>query len=362
MTQTAAGGYRVQTGQLDHGQKLQSIEAMRGLLALLVCCGHLGLNTFAERFGVKVEFRLAVDIFFILSGFVLTKSYYFGKRTFGRLVLARIARLYPLHALTLLMTLCIFLAASKPVDWAVALQHAALIHNIGLPPNRIDLNGPSWSISVEMALSLLFYWAIRRDRDSLVPPLIVLGIFFAYLGLDSNLDAAAENKFAIVNAGLLRGIAGFCLGSAACMITERYGSELRKYSWLALPLFLAIVPFFLIGNLTPQAGVFFELITFLFLIISTANDELSFLTFPPFVFLGTISYSVYLLHMPVSFAMEFSLPEEAVRGAGKLAQLAVILTAAALSHRFYEVPLQRFIMSIPSMARHRTQPRRQGVK
>jgi len=332
--------------------KLGSIEGLRGLLALLVCAGHLGLNTAAAHLGIKVKFDLAVDIFFALSGFVLTKSYYFGKRSFGRLMLARIARLYPLHALTLLMTLCTFLAASKPVDWAVAAQHAALLHNIGLPPNHFGFNFPSWSISVEMVLSLLFYWAVRRDRDLLYLALTILGIFFAYLAFDGNLGAA-ENKFIVLNAGLLRGAAGFCLGSAAFMLTERFGAELRRCDWLALPLFLAVMRFFVIENWTPQAGVFFELVTFLFLMVIAVNSEASFLALRPFVFLGAISYSIYLLHMPVSLVMELLLPEEVVRGAGKLVQLAVILTAAAFSHRFYEVPLQRLVMSMPSFEGYR---------
>jgi len=111
--------------------KLQSIEELRGLLALLVCLGHLGLNTVAVQVGLYVRFRLAVDLFFVLSGYVLTLNYHFHQRTFLSLLVGRVARLYPLHALTLLMTVCVFRATSKPVDWNAVWQHAFLVHNIG---------------------------------------------------------------------------------------------------------------------------------------------------------------------------------------------------------------------------------------
>jgi peptidoglycan/LPS O-acetylase OafA/YrhL len=64
-------------------EKITSIEGLRGVLALLVCLGHLGLNTVAGLFGITIRTGFAVDIFFVLSGFVLARSYYFGKRSFG---------------------------------------------------------------------------------------------------------------------------------------------------------------------------------------------------------------------------------------------------------------------------------------
>lgn len=351
MTQTvpAAAG-RIAARAASPASKLRSIEGMRGLLALFVCFGHLGLNTAAARFGLKVKFELAVDIFFILSGFVLAKNYYFGKRTFGRLALGRIARLYPLHALTLLITLAVFTAAANNVYWQVVLQHALLIHNLGLPPQRFDLNFPSWSISVEMFLSLVFYFIVSKDGKGLYPILLIAGLASAFLASDGNLTAV-ENKYGVFNAGLMRGIAGFCLGCSASMITERFGSQLVPYKLAAWPLFLALVPFFLIKQWTGGTAVLFEIVAFLFVIVSVANDEESPLSLAPFVYLGAISYSIYLLHMPLSYAMEYLLPTVMVLGAGKLVQIGVILTAAILCHRTFELPAQSLLLRIAFAAR-----------
>ena len=103
------------------------VACTAGMLSL----GHLGLNTVAVHVGLYVRFRLAVDLFFVLSGYVLTLNYHFHQRTFLSLLVGRVARLYPLHALTLLMTVCVFRATSKPVDWNAVWQHAFLVHNIG---------------------------------------------------------------------------------------------------------------------------------------------------------------------------------------------------------------------------------------
>src|SRR4051794_35662338 len=82
--------------------RILNFEAARGMLALLVCVGHLGLNTVLNKVSLDIHFALSVDIFFALSGFVLCYSNFFGKRTLAEFVYARIARLYPLYAATLL--------------------------------------------------------------------------------------------------------------------------------------------------------------------------------------------------------------------------------------------------------------------
>jgi peptidoglycan/LPS O-acetylase OafA/YrhL len=332
--------------------KLQSIEGLRGLLALLVCVGHLGLNTSAGHVGLYVRFGLAVDLFFVLSGFVLALNYYFYQRTFRSLLVGRIARLYPLHALTLLMTTCVFWAAAKPIDWNAVWQHAFLVQNIGLPPNRNGLNFPSWSISVEIALSLLFYFVAHRCTRSMWPAFLVAGLVIEYIanygctGIPNfkGCIEPAENIWLVVNAGLLHGAAGFCIGIAAYIIVSHHSNKLERYSSWTLPALVGLVPFFLIEAWTPEIAVLFGLASFAFLIVTIPNEHRSWLGLAPFVFLGEISYSIYLLHMPLSFAADAILPAEVVRGVGKLGLLAIIIVSAMVSYRYFEVPARRHII------------------
>jgi peptidoglycan/LPS O-acetylase OafA/YrhL len=349
-------GARMQAVQAEKtpSPKLQSIEGLRGLLALLVCVGHLGLNTVAGHVGLYVRFGLAVDLFFVLSGFVLALNYYFHQRTFRSLLVGRIARLYPLHALTLLMTVCVFWVAAKPIDWNALWQHAFLVHNIGLPPNRFDLNFPSWSISVEMALSLLFYVVAHRYARLMWPAFLVAGLVLGYLANYGCLGTPnfkgcmepAENIWLVVNAGLLRGAAGFCIGIAAYIVVSRHGDELKRRGSWTLPALVGLVPFFLIEPWTPEIALLFGLVSFAFLIVTIPNEQRSVLRLAPFVLLGEISYSIYLLHIPISFAADEMLPAEVVRGVGKLGLMAFIIVVAIASYRYFEVPTRRLIIAL----------------
>lgn len=76
------------------------LDLMRWVLAMLVAAGHLG------GFAAPHKAYLAVDFFFVLSGFVLTGAYIekaSSQHFLWRFIIDRIARLYPLHLATLLV-------------------------------------------------------------------------------------------------------------------------------------------------------------------------------------------------------------------------------------------------------------------
>ena len=213
------------------GAKLASLEGLRGILALTVCAGHLGLNNLGAQFGFQVRFDAAVDVFFAISGFVLSRAYYLERRLFRDLAVSRFARLYPLHLLTMLW--CLLLSYNGRIEWTQFWQNIFLIQNVGLPPNRWAYNFPSWSISVEMAISLAFYFVMRRDRAWLPPLLLATGISMSAFATSSGLTPAL-NHGGVFNSGLLRGFSGFCLGAAAYLLTVHAPEACRQIQprWL----------------------------------------------------------------------------------------------------------------------------------
>jgi peptidoglycan/LPS O-acetylase OafA/YrhL len=82
---------------------------------------------------------------------------------------------------------------------------------------------------------------------------------------------------------------------------------------------------------------------FLLLVALTSDDDATILRAQPFVSLGTVSYSVYLLHMPVYYALELAVGERLLARAGKFVVVAIVLAAAYQSHRWIEIPFQRAI-------------------
>jgi peptidoglycan/LPS O-acetylase OafA/YrhL len=315
---------------------------------LTVCAGHLGLNTLGAQFGFQVKFELAVDVFFAISGFVLSRAYYFRRRGFRDLAVSRFARLYPLHLLTMLG--CIGLSYPGGFDWTHFWQNLFLVHNIGLPPNRWAFNFPSWSISVEMAVSLAFYFVLRRNRVRLPEALLAVGVVLAALAIGSGLTPAL-NHFGVFNSGLVRGFAGFCLGSAAYLLTLRSPELCRKLRRPGLIAIAALVPFFLLQSWSLPAAALFAITEFLAVLACGTDGEVPLLSSPPFVWLGAVSYSVYLLHIPVLWTAA-ALCGGAVEGAGRIVVLAAVLAISHVSYRFFELPMQRWLLDALALRRN----------
>jgi peptidoglycan/LPS O-acetylase OafA/YrhL len=323
--------------------KFLSLEGLRGILALLVCLGHLGLNTVTNKIGVTVRFGLAVDVFFALSGFVLCHSNYFGRRSLNRFVVGRIARLYPLHAVTLVAMVLIYLASERQVDGWQLVQQVLLVHNIGLPPPSLPPNFPNWSISVEFWISILFFAMLQVKRFR-IPILLIVAVAPAVL-VTNYIGGDAKNVFSVVNYGLLRGIAGFAVGAAAFLVFERVGNKIKVPPFAIYVLLAMLATFFLLEDLSRATVIIFYAFLLVALVSIAANDGATILSSRPLVFLGAISYSIYLLHIPTYSALSLAIGDDSVRGASKLFVIIIVLAVSYLSYRWVELPSQRIILN-----------------
>ena len=142
-------------------QELRALTGLRGVAALLVAFYHLDRTTPPILGGVVSHFYLGVDLFFVLSGFVMALTYRdrFTGHPLGRALLAflaaRIARIYPLYvATTLAMAGLLALGAAAPLEGSAGLlPNMLMIQTWG---NGWSINPPSWSISTEWAAYLAF--------------------------------------------------------------------------------------------------------------------------------------------------------------------------------------------------------------
>ena len=141
-----------------------SHTSLRGIAAMAVFWGHYS-DVFARDVGGWNLFvphtHLGVDLFFMLSGFVLYHVYasqfltgVTGPR-WGAFMRQRLLRIYPLHLVTLLAVL-VLMRFELPGDglWILGLN-LTLTHAWGLTDQFI-FNAPSWSISAEFAAYLVF--------------------------------------------------------------------------------------------------------------------------------------------------------------------------------------------------------------
>ena len=152
------------------------------------------------------------------------------------------------------------------------------------------------------------------------------------------------NYFAVVNGGLLRGLVGFAVGVSSFVVFQKF-ILIRCPGWLSMILTAVLASLFFVAESSPLSSILFVYIVLFFLMIALAMSEVrSRVTVTALTFFGAISYSIYLIHIPVYLLMEHMLGDATVRGAGKAWVLLVILILAPASAYLFEKPVQRRIV------------------
>jgi len=333
-----------------------ALDGLRGLAALGVALFHW-LLSFAGY--------LAVDFFLVLSGFILAHRYLYGHEDTGsgRFVLARLARLYPMHLFGLLSYVLVLTWISgqfpRYPDGTLFtfVQQLTLTHNIGLNQHGLTWNAPSWSISVEFWLNLLFFCCIRREMKSLTLLLLSVASLVVIHSQTGNIDTTYQNYFQVLNSGLLRGWASFLLGILAYR-AYRETSELeldRKLLWLAETL-TVLSALFLVFGLPPSARPLEIFAPFVFaavvVVFSLQRGPLSFLA-AKLKWLGTISYSIYLNHLVVLMLVDTYLSSTLGLGHSALTPiyLALLLLYSKVTYHYVEVPGKQALLRISTFFR-----------
>ena len=360
--------------------QLPSLTSLRGVAALWVVIYHYSVQCFPtlDITGTTYFFHkgyLAVDMFFMLSGFVLTHVYHrkFLDDVAGNyrgFVVARIARIYPLHVLILLLFVATAVAAHWNGGHVNALEKiplwgsesvAAFFANIflvqGLDAGQLSWNYPSWSISVEFMAYLLFpfvlpmIWRANTAAKWMLACLLLGALWlFATIAKD-NFD---QWDGPIV---LMRCFPEFVLGSLLyCAFRgapKGIGIEHDATVFGLLLVTLALLHF----------GVADLLVTVLFalLILAAVRNTGRFAAWAnvrPLVWLGDISYSIYLIHSFVQFLGTKLLgrfgmhkaqlaalsPEKSL--ALMVPMLALCLIAAHLSYYAFEIRSRRYVRDL----------------
>jgi peptidoglycan/LPS O-acetylase OafA/YrhL len=357
-------------------EQLASLTPLRGIAALWVVIFHFCWYFPAvhpERYtGAVYKGYLAVDMFFVLSGFVITHVYKegFARRLTGRryrdFLKARVARIYPLHITVLLLfvaTATVERVASyalsgsfEPIPLLGERSIGGFFANVvmlqGLWARELSWNDPSWSVSLEFLAYLLFplsfpvLWragpAAKAGLGGLL--LVALG-WLAYRtgGYFNQWNGA----YAILRC-LPEFLAGMLLYSG--YQSGIFASVLATDGALAAVLLLLVV---LLHLDAPDLAIipFFPL-----LILAAVRNTGRFsplLNSQPLVWLGDISYSLYLLHWFVLFvtteiarrlpSLDFANLPLAPSLALITALIGVSLALATLSFRFIEITGRRWL-------------------
>jgi peptidoglycan/LPS O-acetylase OafA/YrhL len=264
---------------------------------------------------------------------VLCHSGYFGQKTWRQFVTNRIARLYPLHLVTALVVLAMHPWLPRGGDQPmILLEQATLTHSLGIPPTIVSLNVASWSISVEIWLALLFFVILPRRT---VWPLLVLAVLAAAMHPPG--DGHVERVW-ITSAGVWRGLAGFSLGALAYQLHE-LPRRRRFRPWEAHAIAGLLLACMLVGPGAWWRTALFHTLSFAALVALADTPHTLFSRRVP-QWLGDISYSVYLWHVPVYYLSMLVLGAAIKGSAAKLVMVAAVLVIAHFSRRWLELPAQ----------------------
>jgi peptidoglycan/LPS O-acetylase OafA/YrhL len=325
--------------------RFEALDGLRGVAALAIVIYHI-----KPVWGGY----LAVDFFFVLSGFVLSISYLYRRKiSVWQFTVRRLFRLYPLHIFSLAtFTLAMLFVYDQLPDrsnyWLETLiQNLTLTQNIGLAPNRITWNYPSWSISVEFWIGILFILLISRSSKIsfliLLSGILLLVIFFN----TGHLEVQAKNYYGYLNAGLVRGGACFLLGVAACSIYEKGSVSrlIKKHeNGLEVLIVVSIASLLIIrsGKLSELDYLAPPLFMIAVLVFANGTGFLAKL-FSKLKFLGTISYSIYLNHLTILLLVNYYGRVWDVNWYATLfASFALLFLWSYITYRYIEWPCQRF--------------------
>jgi len=290
-------------------RSFQTLDGLRGVGAFLVVMRHV-----PALFGpLRVpESFLAVDLFYLVSGFVVAHAY--GERLarggfFGGFVKTRIIRLYPLYLVGLVVgviTAIASMAADPHGFWTpgkiaecVATGLLMIPRFPGLESNGTTLNGPIWTLLYELVANFVYAGAIRLMKTGVLIGIVVVcgaGIVFAelhYGTLDVGYNLTDQW------AALTR--VGFSF-FAGVLIYRWLGTREVKSplaAWACVLVLGAALAIHVPDDFVPYYEIGMVLAGMPLLAIAAARFEPDAVSGRLFSFVGLISYGIYIVHQPL---------------------------------------------------------------
>ncbi|MER9315463.1 acyltransferase [Mesorhizobium sp. M0659] len=344
-----------------------NLDAIRGVAAISVMLYHF--SPFLAAGKVLPSSYLAVDLFFLLSGFVIAHAYdrkIENGMGFGTFVAIRLIRLYPLYLAGTLLGFFYLVVKNRliPAEYMPISEIGTMLTTgmffIPLVSDAyhtiFPLNPASWSLFFELIVNIayvaVFFLLTKRVLSTLIAVSLVLLVVVSIIA--GTLDFGMTGSTII--SGLPRVCFSFFLGVLLCRSMTRYQSGLgflRRGWWVEGAIALTLIVF----AIAPAGGarVAYDLACVVFVFpalvvvgtIAPTAPRLSGL----YGWLGRISYPIYIIHTPLLMI---------IAGAGKAAAIdpfahhpwfgivmaVSVIVIADIATRVYDEPLRRFLQRL----------------
>ncbi|MBB5729222.1 acyltransferase family protein [Sphingomonas prati] len=331
------------------------IDGLRAVAVGAVLLFHAGFTAFSGGF-------VGVDVFFVISGYLIGRAL-FADADAGRLSIARFyerrfRRILPALLVVMLATLVVgtfVLLPSELIGLGKSIVASALFganfyfhatqnYFGGVPLSKPLLH--MWSLAVEeqyylvwpIVVLLLYRFGLKRWRT----PLIVVAITLSLAAAEVMLSYSPKTTFYMLPMRAWELLAGALIATGDLPAVRRRASA-EALSAVGLALILA--PIFLytetirfpgLSAVPPVLGT--ALLIHIGQSVPSRTHRL--LSLPPVLFVGLISYSLYLWHWPI-FSLHFLATQRDATTSESIAMLALSVLLAWLSWRFIERPFRR---------------------
>lgn len=338
-------------------RQIRSLTGLRGVAALAVVVHHV--NVFVVGGAVHLRGQTFVDLFFVLSGYVISLAYLGdgARLSWSHFARARFARLYPLHFVTALAMAAAIAAIAyarvEPLDARFtplsALRELLLLGAMPLVAARELWNYPAWSISVEWWTYFTVFPLIVLVRRRDAATTLGFGFLLLSVGVASGLYFFPERQVFVGWLAFLRAAVGFGAGWFVWECSRKPAAPVHAGLSRALLLVIAIAIY--AAPALSGHDAWFLLPVFPLLIYALAGNDAAggMLGGRVAVWLGEISYSLYLVHPLVLLglgAIHESAPEMPQTQAlliYSFAGLSLSILLSTLSYRWLEKPARDWL-------------------
>jgi peptidoglycan/LPS O-acetylase OafA/YrhL len=291
-------------GTDEPATRLNELDALRGIAALLVVCFHYSYqftHFFPAGHGTQsgiVWGRYGVELFFAISGFVIFMTLLKAK-TAGDFAVSRFARLFPAYWVAVLLTMAVVTLAgprSLTVSWSDFALNLTMLEGFFYRPM---VDGVYWTLTVELGFyaTMLALWKLRwlnRIEWILLGWIGCKWLWWLFPSLPSRLGLVLIVEF----------IPFFAIG----VLSFRVWSGQRRWRDQA-PLLLFGLATVIVLDPAPLGWVFAFVAA---VMVALERRWLSRLCARPFLWLGAISYPLYLIHENIGFTLLMHLGKRGV--------------------------------------------------
>lgn len=353
---------------------LEGLNTLRFIAAILVLIGHstenlsdIGIYSWYGQLDLFTKKGvLAVHFFFVLSGFLLTtiaigEYKKTGKINIKAFFLRRVFRIFPLYYLAVLLAYLLLgvvfplLNGTKYFSFSIA--EMLPLHILMLPNYVIAVGGDHigslyslWSIGVEEQFYIFFpfliFFLLKRKQILIKVILITISFFFIYWGILNNTSFVNNSHFL----EFLRTLQFhfMLIGCVFSILIHNHAKSIssvienKSFQLLIWLLFIisVIAPEYQGDYHILQAIVFALLI----LVVSNTKNRLINIERKPFIYLGNISYGIYIFHPLLSYPLRLLMQKISFFNAAivsfpiiyYLSEALLTIIAAHFSYQYFE--------------------------